>query len=166
MENTLDQYQLANLAKLRDMDFSEIDYVTIAYGTNDYAEQASIDNASDKMDITTTCGALRKGIELLLTAYPNMRFFVFTPAYRDRLTQGDGKNSDEYPNGSGKYLYEFAEAIKSASEDDMHVPCLNAYKESQVNKYNQSVYLVDGLHRTQYGYKVLGEQYGRFIILH
>ena len=166
MSGTLDQYQLANLAKIRDTDFSEVNYVTIAYGTNDYAEQASIDNQSNKMDDTTTCGSLRHSIAALLTVYPNIRIFVFTPAYRDRLTQGDGHNSDEYPNGAGKYLYEYADAIVSASENDMHVPCKNCYRESEVNKYNQSVYLIDGLHRTPYGYKVLGEQYGRFIMAH
>lgn len=67
---------------LKNIDFSNIDYITISYGTNDYTAGVILDNEENNLDINTFAGALRYSIETLLTAYPNLRILIGSPIFR------------------------------------------------------------------------------------
>jgi lysophospholipase L1-like esterase len=78
---------------------------------------------------------------------------------------GDDKtqNSDVYANPtSGLYLSQVAEGIAKCCKE-LHIPCKNMYSESNINEYNWKKYTVDGTHRNEAGYELLGRQYSRFI---
>lgn len=152
------------VAKLKNTNFNNIDYIIISYGTNDFHSNMKLKNTENLYDITSVDGALRQGIKYLLEKYKHLKFYVFTPCFRSRYdTDGDGKDSDNFPNGINKFLIEYAEQIKNTC-DNLHIPCKNMYNTSQVNIYNSAYYLSDGLHRTEEGYKLLDEQYSNFIM--
>ena len=132
---------------LAELDFSKIDIITIFFGTNDFGAADGVPiGANDDTDGTTFKGAINKVIQKLSTVLPKAKLMFITPFYRNRLvTVGDGLNSDDEPNTRGVYLQEYVDAIKEICEIH-HVPCLDLMAESGINRYNQHVYLSDGLH--------------------
>ena len=148
-------------AKIKALDFSEVSAVVVAYGTNDWNFGAALDNESDLSDKKTICGALRYGVSRLLTAYPSLKVYVFTPCYRDGL--GTGETSDTYKNATtGLLLSEVGDGIEATCKA-LHIPCKNMYYSSNLNEYTRDYYLADGTHRNKAGYKLLGTQYAKFI---
>lgn len=98
-----EDYFAEQLALLKSIDFSIVDAVVIHYGTNDFPNYGTeLDNSEDTLDYTTICGALRYSIEMLLTAYPNLRIFISLPVYR-YWSNDDGSISyaDTYVNKLG-----------------------------------------------------------------
>lgn len=75
-------YFSSHLETLKNIDFSKVDYITIAYGTNDYTAGIEIENPDDPEDVTTYKGALRYSLRLICEAYPNLKILVCTPMYR------------------------------------------------------------------------------------
>jgi len=153
-----------NIAKLKTLDFSGIDTLTIAYGTNDWWAGIPIDDVENPLSESTLLGALRLSVGNLLQVNPLLKIYVFTPAYRSRYNVDDGQDSDNHPNATTTlYLYEYCDAIVDECKK-LHIPCKNMYYTSGVNSYTASTYLVDGLHRTAIGYELLGKQYAKFIL--
>ena len=132
---------------LAELDFSKVDIITIFFGTNDFGAADGVPiGTNDDTDGTTFKGAINKVIQKLSTVLPKAKLMFITPFYRNRLvTVGDGLNSDDEPNTRGVYLQEYVDAIKEICEIH-HVPCLDLMAESGINRYNQHVYLSDGLH--------------------
>ena len=141
-EGNLSTYYSRATNYLASIDFSQVKLITIAYGTNDWNFGINIDNAENKYDLTTYCGGLRYGIEKLLTKYPNIQLCLMSPIWR-KLESGD---SDDTPNGNGKYLKDFCEAMKGVAEE-YHLPYFDHYNIG-INKFNYSVYLRDKTHPT------------------
>ena len=161
----LNNSKIKNLWKLFRLDFSKIDFITISYGTNDWAAgSVNIDSEENLEDTTTICGALRAGIKYLLSAYPHLKIYVFSPMYRNRTNGGDNLNSDDNSNSKGIFLYDIASSIVNTANNDLHIHAINCYNESGVNKLTCNYYLVDGLHCTSDGYELLGKQYAAFIL--
>lgn len=155
---------VAQYNKIQSLDFANVDFVVIAYGTNDWTAGKSIDNSNDLYDKTTVCGALRYGVKELLSKYPHLRLYVFTPSFRSRMGDDKKQTSDEYVNAaSGLYLSAIVDGIENCCKE-LHIPCKNMYNESNINKYNWDSYTVDGTHRNETGYALLGMQYSKFII--
>ena len=93
------------------VDFSKINIITIAYGTNDYNSDTPIDNENNPQDTSTFCGGLRYAIENLLTKYPTLTIILFSPLYRYWI----GEDSDTKTNALGKKLYDYVAEIGRAS---------------------------------------------------
>lgn len=145
------------------VDWSDVKYITLAYGTNDFGGSVILDNEDNEYDISTILGAFRQGIKYIQEKFPTIKIYVFTPCFRSRINNGDNKNSDDYPDTNGVYLSEICDALENECKK-MHIPCKNMYYSSQVNKYTATTYLSDGVHRTDEGYKLLGSQYSKFIL--
>ncbi|PKE25167.1 hypothetical protein CW689_01495 [Macrococcoides caseolyticum] len=144
-------------------DWSEIDYMTIAFGTNDFGGDIPIGTDAD-MDGTTFKGALNKVIKTMSESKPHIKLMFITPFYRDRFqATGDGKNSDDFPNNTGAYLKEYVQAIETIAKKH-HIPVINMYDNSGINRYNQSYYLADGLHPNATGYAYLADTLARQMI--
>jgi lysophospholipase L1-like esterase len=149
-------------AKVKALDFVEVDFITVAYGTNDWTAGKAIDNAANPLDKTTVCGGLRYGIKTLLAAFPHLRIYVFTPVYRDGLG-ANKEDSDTFKNAtSGLLLPEIADGIVEVC-NELHIPCKNMYVESNINASNWNHYKADNTHRNAKGYKLLGTQYAKFV---
>ena len=142
------------LAVIKETDFSKVDIVTIAYGSNDWGGSNPIDNAEDLYDTTTVCGALRYSIEALLTAFPQLRIFVLLPTYRFWM-DADGafvNDSETRTNNLGKTTGEYNQAIRDVAES-YNLPVIDNYKQLGINKFNRTQYFPanDGSHHNENG---------------
>lgn len=154
-----------NLQTISTLDFNTVDFIVIAYGVNDWLVGRTLDNEGNKEDTGTICGALRAGVKALLNKYPQLRIYVMTPTYNMYVVNDNGTDSDDSTNLRGNTLKDVGEGIENACKD-IHVRCLNNY-DSGLNKYNFRYYAAsstDNIHRNEKGYKLLGEQYAKFIL--
>ena len=137
----------SNFANIDNVNWSAVDYVTVAYGTNDLAFGAAIDNASNLFDTTTICGALRYGIKAINSAYPNIRFKVLGVLYR---------NADSVPMTK---IVECNNALKNAAAY-VGAEFIDGYG---INEGNRSAYLYDGTHPNGEGKQRIAETLARNI---
>ena len=137
---------------LESIDFSKVDIVTIAYGTNDFTAQVALDNANNPKDTTTFCGALRYSLEKLLTAYPQLHIFVCTPTWRFWMDNGTFLYDSDTHEINGKLLTDFVEAVKTVS-NAYHVKSIDNYYDLGINQYNRSHWFPsnDGTHHNKDG---------------
>ena len=152
------------LALLKSIDFSTVDYVVIHYGTNDFGAgtAVSIDNANDHDDYNTLCGALRYSIEKLHGAYPKLKIFVSLPVFRFWTSNNVTTYSDTYLN-HGMKLTEFVEALRSTASE-YNLPVIDGYYGLGINKANASTFLSDGTHHNADGRERFGEFIGANLI--
>lgn len=158
----------AIIARLKSVDFTKVDFITLNYGTNDFTGSNAVGDLSlSNLDTTTTAGALNYGLKMILTKYPNLKVYVRTPTHRFFLKDwipGDSTlyDSDLATNQAGNYLIQYVDAIKGMSELN-HAPCKDMYREGQFNKYNHNLYFGDGVHPNALGYQMIDMMFARFI---
>lgn len=156
----LPSYFSSTLATLKGVDFSTVDIITIAYGTNDFAGGKSLDNESDLYDTTKFAGALRHSIETILGKYPHIRIFVCSQIYRFWM-DGNGAFTEDSDTKSsfssaGDKLTDFVAKTKEVAEA-YHLPFIDNYYELGMNKFNRTVYFTatDGTHPNATGRELL-----------
>lgn len=148
-------YVPTRIATLQSIDWTSVDYITIAYGTNDWNSNYGLDNPENPLDTTTYIGAFRYSIEKLLTAYPNLKVLPITPLWRWWDTNsgmpsgetGDYLDANTYAKGTGYYLWNYGDALVEAAKA-YHIPTLDMYHNCMMNKYNRFQYFnpTDGTH--------------------
>ena len=156
------------LETLKNIDFSNVDIVTIAYGTNDwgggYETVKPIDNKENAYDTNNFYGATRYSIKRLLEKYPHLKIIIVSPYYRYKPETGE--DSDTFkPNTNPNYsLLDYVNALE-VSSNDMKVPFVNMYNSMGVNKFNRENYFdgTDGVHFNANGMKLLASRLGAFI---
>ena len=146
------------LATLKGIDFSTVDYAVIHYGTNDFGGGVAIGADSAATVHNTLCGALRYSIETLLTAYPKLRIFVSLPCFRFWTVDGQTVYSDTYTNSQNKTLVEYVAALRAVA-GEYNVPVIENYTGNGINKVNASTFLGDGTHHNADG----RERFGTYI---
>ena len=151
-------YFAETVTMLKSLDFSEINIVTIAYGTNDWMNGSPLDNGGNT-DIAYFGDALRYSIETLLTAFPNLLIFVCTQTYRFWMdAQGQfTEDSNTRTSSQGTKLIDFvAKTIEIAKE--YQLPYIDNY-EIGMNKYNRSFYFypTDGTHPKPIGNQLIAD---------
>lgn len=147
-------YAQEPLALIKSIDFSELDILTIAYGTNDFTGSNPIDNAENPLDTSTVCGALRYSIEKLLAAYPQLHIFVLLPTWRF-VMDSDGnftEDSSTMTNSLGKTLPDYVQAIAETAKA-YNLPVVDNYYELGINRFNRAQYFSgkDGVHQNEAG---------------
>lgn len=155
-------YFSTHLATLKSIDFSEVDIVTISYGTNDYTAGDLLDNESDLKDIDTFAGALRYSIETLLTAYPNLKIVIGTPLFRLWLNDGVIEATSDTRTYAGNYtLIDMTNKVKEIGQT-YHCQVIDAYNDFGVNEFNWERIFdsTDTTHPTSTGRALLGRLYG------
>lgn len=147
------------LAILKELDFSKVDIITIAYGTNDFASDVNLDNTDNPHDTTTFAGALRYSVEKLLGAYPHLKIFVCSQTYRFWMDENNvfTEDSDTHQNGDGKKLTDFVGKTEEMTKE-LHLPYINNY-DIGMNKYNRGYYFseTDGTHPLTVGCHLIAE---------
>lgn len=145
------------LALLKSLDFSKVDIITIAYGTNDWNGGTYLDSDTNRLSTVHFTGSLRYSIEKLLTAFPHIRIFVCSPTYRARLDSGNNavEDSDTWVS-SGKTLLDFVDAVEAVSKE-YKLPFIDNYHGLGINKVNRPHYfpVTDGTHHNQAGRDLL-----------
>ena len=135
------------LATLKSIDFSKVDIITIAYGTNDFSGSTSQTEFKE---------ALRHSIETISNAYPNIKIVLCTPIYRFWMDENGEflEDSDTYVKSNYK-LTDFVQWIKGVgSEYNLYV--IDNYNDSGINSTNREV-LYDGTHPNEIGIKMIAE---------
>lgn len=159
-----DNVFMVNKKILVDMvDWSKVRVLTVAYGTNDFTGGNAIDNESDKYDCSTYKGALRYGIERILSKYPNITIILLSPLFRYWSNSSDYSTVDEDSDTklmNGHLLHDFVDAMKAVA-DEYHLPFFNNYDNLGMNKFNAHSYLSDGTHPSYYdGCEKIGAKIG------
>ena len=149
--------QYAHIQAMKAIDFSEIEYASFAYGTNDFSSSTPIDNENDPYDPNYFMGAMRYCIKTFLQKYPHIKLLVATPCYRFWQESGvfvDDCNTHEI---GGKKLSDYVDAEISVCEE-MHIPYVNNLTCAGMNQYNRTQYFDanDGLHPNAKGRAIIG----------
>mgnify|MGYP002405009800 CR=1 FL=1 len=137
----------SNFANIDNVNWSAVDYVTVAYGTNDLAFGAAIDNESNPLDTATICGALRYGIKAINGKYPNIRFKVLGVVYRSADAVTPAK------------IVECNEALRAAAAY-VGAEFVDGYG---INAGNSGTFLYDGTHPNANGKARIAETLARSI---
>lgn len=152
----------AILTRMKSIDYSKVNYIVIAFGTNDFGGGITLGDISSVKGNTTFYGSAKYVIETILTKYPQIKLYFTTPIFRWQLP-GGGTNSD-LSQVNGKYLKEFAKALIDVCEM-YHVPVLDLYNKSNINAINQAYYISsDGTHPTTNGYALISEKVSKFLV--
>lgn len=138
---------------ISELDFNNVDFVSIALGTNDWNFGATKEAVKTAMEYC---------IDKLLTAYPHLKIYVFTPIYRFNIGNS-GQDSDTYENTtSGLKLHDICDAIIETAQK-FNLPCKDMYYNCNINKYNKTLYMGDDTHPNAQGYALMGDKIGKFI---
>lgn len=159
-EVTLNNSIKANFARLKTIDFSKVDIVTIAYGSNDFSGYgANLDNEENPYDTTSFGGALRYSIEKLLAAYPNLKIFVLSIAYRYWIDDNNEfvDDTNNHANNYGKYTKDYNAKLKEVAEE-YNLPYVDDYNIG-IGKHNRTYYFgaTDPAHHLETGRKLIAE---------
>ena len=140
------------------IDYSELDYMILFWGTNDYGGNMPIGQDTDEGH-TTFKGAINLIVKNILTAYPNIHLIFFTPFWRATYTGESGFcDSDTYTNPLGFKLPDYVDALVSRA-NALHIPVVNLYDSMCIGKYNYTEWLIDGLHpKDGIGYEYVAEK--------
>lgn len=159
-------YVPIRLTMLESIDWTTIDYITIAYGTNDWNGNYGLDNENDPDDTTTYIGAFRYAIEKILTKFPNIKVMVITPLWRwwDTNTgmpseiHTDYIDSNDYAKGTGYKLWQYGDALVEAAKW-YHIPVFDLYWNCMMTKQNRFEYFNtnDGTHPKHNGIVLMSE---------
>lgn len=152
---------------LESLDFTKVDMITIAYGTNDWNFGMAMDNSNNNKDLTTYAGALRYSIEKILAVYPHIKIFLCTPIFRVMLDSsyvvtGD---SDTATNINGKKLTDFIEKLKAVALE-YHLTYIDNYYGLGINIKNWLYYFknTDGTHPIITGCHLIAEHMSQVLM--
>ncbi len=156
LTDTLPAYFKGSLELLKSIDFSKVDIVTIAYGTNDFTGGKPFEG-KDKFDTDAFCGALRYSIEALRKAYPHIKIAVCSQLYRfwrgdNMLPTGDSDDTQWHD----RYISEFVEKTKAVAEE-YNLYFIDNYANSGINKKTRDLCFggKDATHPIEYGRKLI-----------
>lgn len=155
------------LSVLKGIDFNLVDFITIAYGTNDYTGGNLIDDESNPLNTDTFSGALRYSLEKIMAKYKQLKILICTPTYRlwfnpDGSVESDSDTKDYASTGT---LINYVEAEKEIAKE-FKIPVLDNYFGLGINKYNALEFftIADGTHHNDLGRKKMGEKIGSALI--
>lgn len=134
------------------IDWSSVSAVTIMAGTNDW-NGGEYWGTVDSTSINYTYGAIKEIIKMLMTTYPHLSVYWFTPTVR-WLTDNEGVRTDETFSDNFKRnnmsLREFSATIEELVKK-YHIPVCDMYNTLGWNQYNFDQYFTstDGTHPTK-----------------
>ena len=151
------------LSVLKGIDFNLVDFITIAYGTNDYTGGNLIDDESNPLNTDTFSGALRYSLEKIMAKYKQLKILICTPTYRlwfnsDGSVDSDSDSRDFAGTGT---LTGYVDKTKDIAKE-YKIPHSDNYYELGINRFNALNFFTvqDGTHHNAIGRKVLGEKIG------
>ena len=152
---------------LKNVDWSSIDIVTFFAGTNDWNNGNTLGSPTE-VDQSTTLGAINYIIQELLTKYPHLRIFWFTPIVRYQPGTLTDRVDDNWggvrQNSEGKTLEEYVSAIEEVVKASS-IPVCDMYHTLGWNKWNFSQFFddYDGTHPYK-GFEAIAMRIKAFII--
>lgn len=149
------------LTRLKSINFLEVDYITIFYGTNDFSGAVPLGTNEDS-DSTTFKGAINYIVNTILSAYPHIKILFICPLWRLFGASGN-QDVDIVPNSEGIYLHEYVDAIIEMAKINK-MPYLDLFRTSGINKYNYTKLYSDTTHPNEKGSIKIGRQIAASLI--
>ncbi len=147
-----------NYATLKTVNFSTLDYLVVAYGTNDFVLKDPIGTDSDLAPSQATFkGGYNKSLDLLNIIYPNIKILLVTPMFRTTKVANVIRTSDEYDWGTGHFLIEYVDAVIQVGAKKS-VPVLDNYRSSGINKDTIASMTNDGTHPNYLGAEYIAKK--------
>ena len=131
------------LEVIKQVDFTDVDYILVAYGLNDYFFEIPV-APETYYDGASYVGALRKGVESLKEKYPEADIVLLTPTYTE--AHGD----KEYKIG------EYVEAMRGVAEE-MDVHLADMFHIMGEDAGSRLEKLDDGVHLSAEGREIYAE---------
>ena len=159
--NNINNEFSSHLETLKSINFSNIDYATIALGTNDFTGQLLYHSSeSESLNTRYYAGATRYSINKLREVNPNIKIVLLTPIYRFWDTYSDASNR------SGTiYFSEYVNALKKIALEYDNIYLFDGYNELGINSINRYIYFDyrDSVHPNINGIKLYAYKLGKFI---
>lgn len=168
-DNTNDD-NTAIVTRLQAINWANVDVVTFFAGTNDWFGGTQV-GTSGSVSKSTTLGAINYIIQNLLTTYPHIQVYWFTPIVRWINYSGGTGTQENWGDNyvAGEYtLKQFAELIKS-EVSAYNLPICDLYNTLGWNMYNFTNYFPnnDGTHpKKPSGMKGIGARFFAFLLSH
>ena len=158
-------YYRNHLDTLKSIDFNEVEYITIAGGTNDFTARVPLDNPDDKYDVVSFAGSMRYSLEKIMTKYQHIKILLCTPIYRFWIDTSGNFIEDSDTRVYDNTLPEFVEQTKMVAKE-YHVPYVDNYYGLGINKFNKELYFDgdDTTHPNYIGNDKLGSRIGNYLI--
>lgn len=169
-------YNGTNACKIaHNKDFSAYDIAMFAFGTNDYGNNIPIGTIDDEYTYSenssqTFCACIKYVIDKIKTDNPKCAVVLSMPINRVRMSnQSSPAGTREtkwaygFANSQGHTLDDYCNAIKAVC-DKYCIPYID-HRNGAFDVYavESTSILADGLHPSEYGYKLLGaEMIARF----
>ncbi len=158
----LPAYFKGSLEVLKSIDFSKVDIITIAYGTNDFTGEVPLEGKG-KYDKTSFDGAMRYSLDKLIAAFPHIKIAICSQLYRfwwneDGTIKGDS-DTFEY---EGRYLKVFLDKTKKIAKE-YNLYYLDNYNNSGINAQTRSACFGgrDGSHPVEHGRRLVAANMAR-----
>ena len=144
------------IKQIEEATINDGDLVIIFAGSNDY--KSGVAKIGSNIDINNYSfkGALNTCISNLLTKCAGAKLLVISPLFRARLDADDFRNGDDTPINE-LYLKDYANAMKEVCEYN-HIPFLDLYSTSMINKYNFTKYLKDRFYPNDFGHDMIADK--------
>ena len=162
---------------IEEYDFSDVNLVSIAFGTNDWNANiplGSIDDTAENKNINTSgtytnsentlYSAIKYCVEKILESNPKIILVLITPINRTQIgNSGAALSSDTNwaygaRNTAGYTLGDVCKAVVDVAQY-YGVPYIDNREGNPINRITLPKLTVDGLHLTDYGYMKLGQFY-------
>lgn len=153
-------YFYETIRGLADIDFSSVELVIIGSGTNDYFNGIPLENSEDPMDEYTFAGALRRTIDYLRKANPELRILLVTPTYNWYLRTG--QSCEEFDVGG--VLEEYVD-MEIRVADETGVELLDLYHDFYPHEQweDWERYTTDGVHPNEDGRAMIAERIAEYL---
>lgn len=144
---------IAIVERLQAIDWLDVHAVIIMAGTNDWNNASTKWGDPTSSDVNYTFGAINEIVRLLLTTYPHVKLYWFTPTVR-WLTDDEGnRTADTWSDNfmrNNKNLREFSAMVFEAVSLH-HIPICDMYNTLGWNMYNFDQFFssTDGTHPTK-----------------
>lgn len=157
--------QYVHIQDIKAIDFDSVDFVSIAYGTNDFSSATPLDNENDPLDTYTFKGAIRYCLKTLTEKYPRLKIIGVTPCYRFWSENGSVLYDSDTHAVGGMMITQYVQAVEDVYTE-YHLPVVNNYSNAGINKYNRLEYfaIADGLHPNAKGREIIGHRIGAGIL--
>lgn len=146
-----------------DIDFSNCNLVTLAYGINDWKGNDNFGSFDDNIETGgTVYSNMRYIIEKILTDNPNCKIFIITPINASRYGNYNGNWSLSHNNTYNKTLEDMYLLQKTVA-DYYGIEIIDMTHNSVFNRVNIQSLMVDGVHPTLTAHMLMGRELSKKI---
>lgn len=135
----------AIIARMQTIDWSKVDVVTFFGGTNDWNNAPSYWGEDNSTEENYTFGAINEIVRMIMTTYPHVHVYWFTPIVRWLKNDADERTEETFSDNMQKgdaTLKEFSARIEAAIKKH-HIPVCDMYNTLGWNMYNFSQFFTD-----------------------